>query len=79
MNIIDHGRAFRDGLRALAGRSTWDWRQCPRCEQTDTWPHGHYTRHPWTVTERHTMPAQRYWCLRCRSSYSEQSALLVRG
>ena len=25
------------------------------------------------------MPAQRYWCLRCRSSYSGQSALLVWG
>lgn len=79
MNIIDRGRAFRDGLRALAGRSAWDWRRCPRCGQSDTWRHGHYTRHPWTLAGRQTVPVQRHWCLRCQGSYSEQSALLVRG
>ena len=79
MNIIERGRAFRDGLRALARRSAWDWRRCPHCGQTDTWRHGTYPRHPWTLSGRQTIPVQRHWCVPCRRSYSEQSALLVWG
>ncbi len=79
MTIIERGRAFLDGLRAVAGRSGWDWRRCPRCGETETWRHGTYARHPWTLDGRQTVRVQRQWCLRCRRSSSEQSALLVRG
>ncbi len=79
MNIIERGRAFLDGLRALAGRSAWDWRRCPHCGQTDTWRHGTYTRHPWTLSGRQAVPIQRHWCLPCQRSYSQDQPLLVRG
>ena len=79
MTIIERGRAFLQGLRELAGRSRWDWRRCPRCGQTTTWKHGTYRRSPWTLAGRQPMRVQRYWCWGCRHSYSEQSALLVRG
>ena len=79
MNIIERGRAFLDGLRALARRSAWDWRRCPHCGQSTTWRHGTYTRHPWTLGGRQTIQVQRHWCVPCRRSYSEQSALLGRG
>ena len=79
MNIIERGRAFREQVRALAGRSRWDWRRCPRCGQTDTWRHGKSTRHPWTLRGRQTLTVQRHWCRRCQASYSEASALLGRG
>jgi len=79
MNIIERGRAFREQLRALARRSRWDWRRCPRCGQTDTWRHGTYPRRPWTLRGRQALKIQRHWCLRCRGSYSERSALAARG
>lgn len=79
MNILDRGRAFLQSLRQLVQRSAWEWRRCPRCEQTETWKYGHYTRHPWTLRGRQTVVVQRYWCLRCRRAYSETSPWLVRG
>jgi hypothetical protein len=79
MNIIERGRAFRDGLRALARRSVWDWRRCPHCGQAETWRHGTYDRHPWTLAGRQTVRVQRHWCVPCRRTYSEASPLLVRG
>ena len=79
MNIIERGRAFRERVRALAGWTAWDWRRCPTCQQTETWRYGRYTRHPWTLRGRQTLVVQRHWCLRCRASYSEQSALVARG
>lgn len=79
MHIIDRGRAFRHALRTVATRSVWEWRRCPQCGQTDTWKWGTYPRHPWTLAGRQTVAVQRHWCLRCRRTYSETSALLVRG
>jgi transposase-like protein len=79
MNIIDRGRAFLDGLGGLARRSGWEWRRCPHCGETETWRHGTYARHPWTLAGRQTVRVQRHWCRRCRRSYSEHSAWLVRG
>src|SRR5687768_3145392 len=79
MNIIDRGRAFLDGLRGVHARTAWDWRRCPSCGQTDTWRHGTYRRHPWTLTGRSVVVVQRHWCRRCRRTYSEQSPLWVRG
>src|SRR5215213_7923464 len=79
MNIIDRGRAFLDELRGVSARTAWDWRRCPRCGQTDTWRHGTYRRHPWTLSGRQVVVVQRHWCCRCRRTYSEQSARLVQG
>ena len=63
----------------MAARTVWDWRRCPRCEQTITWKHGTYTRRPWTLAGRQHVRVQRYWCVRCRQTYSETSPWLVRG
>jgi transposase-like protein len=79
MNIIDRARAFVDGLRELAQRSAWDWRRCPRCGDTLTCKWGGYTRHPWTFAGRQAVWVQRHRCERCRRTYSEQAAGLVRG
>jgi transposase-like protein len=79
MNIIERGRAFVKGLRDLAKRSVWDWRRCPRCGQTDTCCHGSYTTTPWFLDGRRVVRVQRHLCHRCKSTYSEQSALRVRG
>jgi transposase-like protein len=79
MSILDRGQQFLQGLRRLAQRTAWDWRRCPRCGRTDTWKHGTYPRRPWLLTGRQRVRVQRHWCRRCRGTYSEQSALLVRG
>src|SRR6266536_1643800 len=79
MTIIERGRAFLDGLRALAGRRAWDWRRCVHCGASATWRHGSYTRRPWTLSGRQTVVVQRYRCPACRRTYSETSALLIRG
>ena len=44
MNIIQRGEVFLQSLRALAGRSAWDWRRCPACGDTLTRKHGTYRR-----------------------------------
>jgi transposase-like protein len=79
MNIIERGRAFLQSLRALAGRSAWDWKRCPQCGSTLTIKNGGYWRHPWFLEGRETVRIQRHWCQACHRSYSEQSPLLVRG
>jgi len=79
MNIIDRGKAFVKSLRDLAGRSIWDWRRCPTCGETDTCRYGTYGATPWFLDGRHEVRVQRHWCNRCKSTYSEQSPLRVRG
>jgi transposase-like protein len=79
MNIIERGQAFVQGLRDLAERRAWEWRRCPRCGDTLTRKHGGYWRHPWFLSGRQAVRIQRHWCHRCRRTYSEQAALLVRG
>src|SRR5919199_4146612 len=79
MNIIDRGRAFVQGLRALSERTAWDWRRCPHCGDTLTCRWGGYTRRPWTFAGRQRVRVQRHRCERGRRTYSEQSAWLVRG
>jgi transposase-like protein len=79
MNIIQRGAAFLQSLRDLAGRSAWDWRRCPSCGDTLTRKHGTYRRRPWLLDGRQELRIQRHWCHRCRGTYSEQSALLLRG
>ena len=79
MNIIERGKAFLQGLREVASRTAWDWRRCPRCGDTVTRKHGTYGRSPWTLAGRQSVRIQRHWCHRCRRSYSETSAWLVRG
>ncbi len=79
MNIIARGKAFVESLRELAKRSVWDWRRCPKCGETDTCKHGSYKRNPWSLDGRREVRIQRHWCNRCKSTYSERSALLVRG
>src|SRR5688500_7700967 len=79
MNIIERGHAFLQGLRELGERRAWDWRRCPHCGDTLTRKHGSYRRRPWLLTGRQVVRVQRHWCHRCRRTYAEQSALLVRG
>lgn len=85
MNIIERGQAFVQGLRALAGKTAWEWRRCPHCGETLTRKYGHYTRHPWTLAGRQAVRVQRHHCLRCTQAqgrhvtYSEGSPWLVRG
>ena len=79
MNIVERGRRFLQSLGDLAGRSVWEWRRCPRCGKTLTQKWGTYSRHPWLLTGRQTVRIQRHLCTVCRTTYSEQSALLVRG
>ena len=79
MNIIERGQAFLQGLRELADRRAWDWRRCAHCGATLTRKHGSYWRHPWFLEGRQAVRIQRHWCHGCRRTYSEQSALLVRG
>ena len=79
MNIIARGKAFVESLRALAGRTAWDWKRCPACSSTLTIKNGSYTRRPWFFSGRQRVRVQRHLCHACGQSYSEQSPLLVRG
>jgi transposase-like protein len=79
MNIIERGKAFLQSLQALAARSAWDWQQCPACGSRLTIKNGSYTRRPWYFSGRQRVRVQRHLCHTCAKSYSEQSALLVRG
>lgn len=79
MSIIERGKAFVAAMRALANRSVWEWRRCPSCGDTQTCKHGTYTIQPWFLDGRRTIRVQRHRCFRCHRTYSEHSALLVRG
>ena len=79
MNIVERGRAFLQGLRALASRSGWEWRRCPHCGETETCKWGSYQRRPWFLSGRGEVRVQRHRCQGCQRTYSEGSALLVRG
>ena len=79
MNIIERGRAYLQSLQAQAKRTAWDWKQCPQCGSRLTIKNGSYQRRPWFLGRRETVRVQRHLCHACRRSYSEQSALLVRG
>jgi len=79
MTIVERGRAFLQGLRGLAGRTVWEWRRCPHCGETETSKWGSYTRRPWFLSGRAEVRVPRHRCSGCGRTYSEQSALLVRG
>ena len=79
MNMIERGRQFVESLRRLAGRSVWEWRQCPRCGSKRTIKNGSYIRRPWTLAGRQVVRVQRHLCHECGRSYSETSPYLVRG
>lgn len=80
MNIIERGKAHLQSLVALAKRSVWDWKRCPTCGGTATSRWGTYARYPWTLGQgRQEVRVQRHKCYACDKTYSEQSALLVRG
>lgn len=79
MNIITQAQHFWQTLNNLANKTAWDWRHCPHCGTTITSKHGFYTRRPWFFDGRKRVRVQRHRCSLCRRTYSEQSALLVRG
>jgi hypothetical protein len=88
MNIVDRAKAFVHSLEALAQRTAWDWRACPKCGKDDTIRYGSYTTHPWFLDGRQEVVIQRHKCNVCSGSavgggktftYSEQSPYLVRG
>src|SRR5215210_1280522 len=78
MTILERGRAFLQRLRGLAQRTGWDERQCPTCQGHDTWKHGSYRRQVWTLTGRQTLVMQRYWCCRCRRTFTPELAPVAR-
>src|SRR5512141_3066154 len=78
MNIIQRATSFVQSLRDLSQRTAWDWRHCPKCGDTLTSRWGTYTRHPWYLDGRQSVVVQRHYCYRCRSTYSEESAYLIR-
>ena len=43
--------------RALVGRTTWEWRRCPRRGATETCKWGSYQRRPWFLSGRQTVAA----------------------
>lgn len=77
MNIVERGRAFAKRLQELAGRSAWDWKQCPHCGSRVTIKHGSYKRRPWGLAGRETVRVQRHLCQACQRTYSETSPWLV--
>jgi len=80
MSIIERAHAHLQSLITLAQRRVWDWQRCPTCGETWTCRWGSYTRQPWSLTGgRETVRVQRHKCYACHKTYSEQSALLVRG
>jgi hypothetical protein len=91
MNIIDKASAFVHSLEALAKKTAWDWRRCPKCGQDDTIRYGTYSVHPWFLDGRQEVVIQRHRCNVCSGSsgasgqgrkaftYSERSPYLVRG
>jgi transposase-like protein len=79
MNIIERGLAFVQWLLSLSQRSAWDWKRCPKCGSTVTCKWGRYARYPWFLAGRERVWVQRHRCKACPKTYSEQSALLVRG
>jgi len=79
MNIIEQGKRFVQSLRQLAGRAVWQWRRCAHCGSMHTCKNGSYRRHPWFFEGRGDVRVQRHLCHDCGRTYSEQSALLVRG
>ena len=79
MNIIERGLAFVQWLLSLSQRSAWDWKRCPKCGSTVTCKWGRYARYPWFLAGRQRVWVQRHRCKACDKTYSEQSALLIRG
>lgn len=79
MNIIARGQAFFQYLVSLAQRTMWEWRRCPHCNSTHTCKWGYYDRYPWFLTGRQRVQVRRHRCRACGRTYSEQSALLIRG
>jgi len=73
MNMIERGRRFVERLRALAKRSAYDWRRCPRCGSTWTRKNGGYYRYPWRLWGREQVRVQRHWCALCRRTYGEEN------
>lgn len=79
MNIIERGREFLQSLQAMAKRTVWDWKRCPRCGSMVTVKWGFYEREPWFLSGRQVVKVQRHHCKECKKSYSETSPLLKRG
>lgn len=78
MNIIKRAQTFVQSKLALARRSRYDWRVCPRCGGTNTHCNGSYQRHPWSLTGQESLRVQRHLCRDCSTSYSETSPLIDR-
>ncbi|MBM3190577.1 MAG: hypothetical protein FJZ90_17905 [Chloroflexi bacterium] len=79
MNIIERGRDFVQKLQALAQRTVWDWRRCPRCGGTWTIKNGGRSVHPHFFVGRRVVRIQRHRCYGCGKWYDEEYAFLVRG
>lgn len=77
VNIVERGRRFVQRLRELAGRTGWDWKQCPHCGSRLTIKNGSYTRQPWSLAGRQRVRVQRHLCRACGRTYAEESPWLV--
>ena len=78
MTIVERGRQFVQWLRGVAQRTPWEEWQCPHCQSHETWKHGTYCRHPWTLSGRQALVMQRYWCRRCGRTFTPAVAVVER-
>ena len=79
MNLVRPALASVASLRAVADRSAWDRRRCPRCGEALTGKGGGYTRRPRFLDGRRAVRVQRHSCDLCRRTYSGRDALPVAG
>ena len=78
MSIIERGRQFLHWLRNLEQRTPWEERQCRHCQSHETWKHGSYVRHPWTLRGRQSLVMQRYRCRRCGRTFTPAASVVAR-
>ncbi len=60
MNIIERGKAFVESLRAVAVRTVWDWKRCPRGGSTLTIKNDSYMRRLWFFSGHQPVRVQRH-------------------
>lgn len=77
MSIIERGRQFLHWLRNLERRTPWEERQCRHCQSQETWKHGSYVRHPWTLRGRQSLVMQRYRCRRCGRTFTPAASVVA--
>ena len=79
MHIVARARAFVQSLLAISRRSALERRRCSACGSTRVHKHGFRRRRPYTLEGRKDLPVQRYRCLDCRATHSDEHPDLAPG